>query len=440
MKKWTLTLAILGVIGLCALLRQLYIIYYAPNDAFSTPAPVADAVKTPKPTPSQSDLLAAEQGELLMQADTDFMQNRVNILLVGFDESPERDESGNDVYRDEKNNFRSDVLMLAAVNFGENALHLISIPRDTYTPIYGTRGRYKINAAFAKGGAAEGEGFLYAKKTVEMLMGVPIDYYAGVNMAGMKALVDAMGGVDYDVDVEIKLNGRVLKTGYQHLDGQQVLDYCRARKGISTDVGRNDRQQRMLVAIFTKLKEQDMLYSLPKLFSAVKDDLYTNLSAAQVAALAAFGLRLPVDGIRRSTLEGEYISNVYNASYYVLSNKKLVRLVKEEFGITITRDNKYDVATVKRDKEAAIAKAKLEEEKRKQEEAEKLQQQNGDGSIPTGTDGMESLREALRAPLERARQQLDYAIENGADEDEIRRRLHEFMVAWKRYEKMLSGN
>ncbi len=353
--QWRIFLGLVAAVALAAAGRAVYMVYRAPSSAFATPRPTQTAQTASRATPTPAPTLSPEEA-LYEQADTDFMAGRVNILLVGFDESPERDEEGNILYRGDKNGFRSDVLLLVAVNFAQNTAHLISIPRDTYSPIYATKGRWKINAAFAKGGGADKDGFLYAQKTVELLFGVPVDYYAGVNMAGLKKLVDAMGGVDYDVDVAIRLNGRTLETGFQHLTGQQVLDYCRARKGISTDVGRNDRQQRMLLSIFRQLQSEKRLTDIPALYLSVKDDLYTNLSLSQIAALAAFGLRLPVENIRRSTLEGEYVSNVYNASYYVLENKKLIALVKEEFGVEIKRDKKYDLATVKRDKAAAEAK------------------------------------------------------------------------------------
>ncbi len=409
-KTVVLLFCVLGAFALTYVLRTLYIVSYAPMRAFDrTGAPRATATAPsdfplPTPTPSPS----AEE-RLMEQADANFMEGRVNILLLGFDQSPERDEAGTGVSRNERNNYRSDVLLLLAVNFQKGTVHLISIPRDTYTPIYNTRGRWKINAVFAKGGAAEGEGFLYAQRTVEMLFGVPIDYYAGVNMEGLKKLVDAMGGVDYDVDVRITLNGRTLEEGMQHLDGQQVLDYCRARKGISTDVGRADRQQRMLLAIFRQLQSTHKLAALPSLYAAVSDDVYTNLSVPQIAALAVFALELDETSFLRTTLEGAYVNNVYNASYYVLENKKLIALVKQEFGITIKRDSKYDLNKVKRDKaaaEAARAAAALEE---------------AEAMLTVPADATGTQYQALLDNARAGRSMLLTAIESGASETEIRR-------------------
>ncbi len=309
-----------------------------------------------EPTPTPSPTLSPEEA-LEAAADADFMKNRVNILMLGWDESPERNDEDSEVYRDEDNNFRSDVIMLLTVDFENRVVDLISVPRDTYAPIYNVEGHFKINAAFAKGGSAKGDGFNYAMKTVSNLLGVPIEYYAGVNMQGMKAVVDAMGGVDYDVDLRIVLNGRVLEKGLQHLNGQQVLDYCRARKGYGTDVSRADRQQRMLFAIFNQLKSKNQIVNLPNVYLGVKGYVSTNLNFDQIAALSMFALDFDTANLHRHTLDGEYMSSTpYNgASFYVLRNNKLKELVKDIFGVSVEPDPRYDLSYVKADKAAADA-------------------------------------------------------------------------------------
>ncbi|MEG1548265.1 MAG: LCP family protein [Clostridia bacterium] len=350
--------------------RFLYTTFIDPMGAFdapSTPSPVVTAgpiVPTPAPTLSPEEQLKADEDQLKADADMDFMKNRVNILMLGWDQSPERDDAGNVMYRDEDNNFRSDVIMLMTLDFEKKTCDLISVPRDTLAPIYKSDGElysstahYKINAAFAKGGSTDGDGFGYARTTIGKLLQVPIDYYVGVDMTGLKAVVDAMGGVDYDVDVRIVLNGRVLEKGMQHLNGQQVLDYCRARKGISTDVGRNDRQQRILFAIFEQLKSRKQLANFPNIYLSLKDYINTNLDFKQISALCVFGLDLDMQNMRRHTLEGEYVNNTAysNASYYALKNDELAAMMKDIFGTTITTDNRYDVAYVLADKSAGIA-------------------------------------------------------------------------------------
>lgn len=393
----TIALIVAAAIVLGVALRYAYVMFIDPMSAFrgqgssaepaavSTPAtvelaaeptatatseptpeatPTATPEATPEPTPTEPPTPTPVPTPV-PTLDPDFMKNRVNILILGWDESAERNDETSDVYRDENNNFRSDVIMLLTVNFKTDRVDLISIPRDSYATIYrsdgeeySTTGRWKINAAFAKGGSVGGDGFGFAMTTVSKLFGgIPIDYYAGVNMEGLKAVVDAMGGVDYDVDVRITLNGRVLEKGYQHLDGQQVLDYCRARKGISTDIGRTDRQQRMLFTIFDQLKSRDQLKNFMSIYAGVKDYIYTNLNSEQIAAMVSFAMGIDTDDLHRKTLEGDYISHTaYNgASYYVLYNDKLVELVSKVFGVTIFPDAKHDYAYVMADKLAAEA-------------------------------------------------------------------------------------
>lgn len=358
-----LALAVLLVLG-----RTLFVVFTDPMQAFQTPQPnqatVAPAVPSVEPSIAPAVTVSAMPGVTVTPtatasptpaptpANLDYMNERVNILLVGYDSSPERTVEENDVYRDENNDFRSDVLMLLTVNFRDKRVDLISVPRDSYAPIYNhkgdlysKKGKWKINAAFAKGGSSGTRGYQFAMQTVSKLLGVPIDYYAGVDMDGLKGVVNAMGGVYYDVDLTIRLNGRTLRPGYQKLDGQDVLDYVRARKGISTDIGRNDRQQRILFAIFEQLKSKDQLKNFPKIYRSIKKYLDTNLNTEQVAAIAAFGMQLTMDDIHRHTLAGEYRSDTpySSANYYLIDNQKLQALIKSIYGIDIEVNPRYDL-------------------------------------------------------------------------------------------------
>lgn len=347
----------LGVFAVAFIGKTAYVALLNPKAAFTTPIPKAEAravTPAPQKTPKPVDNLALNEAPvatlepepdpgavLLSQADLEFLKDRVTILLIGADQSPERLD-----FREE---YRSDVLMLLTIDFSSKKVDMLSIPRDSYARIYNKKGRWKINACFAHGGGADKESFLYARETISMLLGgVPVPYHVGVTMDGIKRVVDAMGGVDYDVDVEIHLNGRTLAKGPQHLNGQQVLDYCRARKGISTDLGRIDRQQRMLFTIFDQLKSRNQLVNIPGIINSVKDDIYTNLNFEQIAALTVFASGIDLSNIDRHTLKGEYM-NVYNASFFVLNQDYKCKLVKDIFGVAIKPDKDYDVSKVRHD-------------------------------------------------------------------------------------------
>lgn len=271
--------------------------------------------------------------EIISQTQTD---NRVNILFIGADISEERLNTS-------RSDYRSDVLLVVSLDLNTKRADLISVPRDSYAPIYETEGKWKINAAFAHGGGFEGNGAQYAMKTISSLLcGIPVNYYVGIDMNSLEYIIDALGGVDYDVDVKIKLNGRTLNEGMQRLSGQQVLDYCRARKGISLDTGRNDRQQRMLLAVFNELKEKDQLLSIAKVYDSMKNRIYTNLSLKQIISLIMFCRQIDTQNISRYTLEGEY-RDIYGANFYLLDMQKKNELVKNIFGVDGAFDEQYDV-------------------------------------------------------------------------------------------------
>ncbi|HOR13320.1 MAG TPA: LCP family protein [Clostridia bacterium] len=371
-----LRFALIGIltVALVLFLRTLYVVAFNPMAAFNTPKASATVAPSVSPEPTQTPVLTPSASPTPTPSPTPeplppeeaFEANGVNILLVGFDRSPEREDPENEVYRDERNDYRSDVLMLLSVDFSQNKAHLISVPRDTYAPIFNDKGEqqkgsYKINAAFSRGGSGTEKGYKYAMETVGRLLGVNIEYYAGVDMSGLKGVVNVMGGVYYDVDVAITLNGRQLKKGYQKLNGQQVLDYCRARKGISLDTGRNDRQQRILIAIFEQLKSRDQLKNFTKVYRVMRPHIDTNLKTEQVAAIALFGMQLNKEDILRHTLSGEYNSKTpySRAVYYLLDNEALSDLSKRIFRITHAPNPRYDINYVLADIEAAAGRDDL---------------------------------------------------------------------------------
>lgn len=301
------------------------------SQSTGTPAPAVEIVQTPEPT-------VDPMLELENNSDPEFMKKRVNILVLGLDRSAERQDWGS---------FRTDTMILVSVNFDDAQVHMISIPRDSYIPIYGKEERNKANTAFAAGGGANKNGYEYAMGTVSQLFGdVPVNYYVGFDMQVVKDVVNAMGGVDYDVDVEVNMNGRTLSPGFQHLDGQAVLDYCRQRKG-SSDIARVKRQQNMLKAIFGQLKSTSQLANIPRIYSAVSQNIDTNLSLTQISSLALFATKLSgTESILAHTLEGGFL-NMNGISYWGVSQSKKAALVKEVFGKRIEINEEDDIDYIK---------------------------------------------------------------------------------------------
>jgi len=263
-----------------------------------------------------------------------FKSDRVNILLLGFDLSPERKEMGV---------FRTDTIMLASIDFKNMEAYLLSIPRDSYTEIPGFKGRYKINDAFYKGGGFEGKGFEKVMETVSNFIGgISVDYYIGVDMTVFKKVIDLIGGVEYYVDVPVVMNGRKLKTGLQVLNGQQVLDYARNRNTKLADIDRIDRQQRILLATFEQLKKKAQLKLIPEIFMAVKDDIWTNMNIKQVSSLALFGTNISMENIHRYTVPGGFLQ-LDGLYYWGIKQYEKRDMIKEIFGVTIKVNEEDDI-------------------------------------------------------------------------------------------------
>lgn len=284
--------------------------------------------ETTTPDPYQQLLDRADQS-IIQQLD-----NYINIMLIGVDYSPERDTWGG------KHAYHSDVMIVLTINKVENTIQLTSLPRDTYSQIPGVSGRYKLNASIDCGGGWPTAGGF--KKVCEaaswQLGGIPINYYYAVDMTAVKNLFDAIGGVDFYVNIDFTINGRSYKQGMQHLDGQGALDYLRVRKNLPSseagDLNRIDRQKELLVAMFDQLKSKNLLLELPDILAAFKGNLYTNITWDQTAALAAYAYKIGSDKISMHSMSGNY-DNIYNWNFCFTNQPKRVKLIKDIFGIDV---------------------------------------------------------------------------------------------------------
>lgn len=312
-----------------------------------TAAPEQDATATPEITPTPMPY-----EHLQSLADPDMLnQDIVNILLVGVDISEERlTWSG-------KKEWHSDVMIVLSVNFAENRADLISLPRDTYAAIPGVKGIYKMNAAINCGGGLYDEngefnpgGLEKVCETAEwMLGGIPVEYYYAVTMTSLKQLVDAFGGLDYDLDLTYRIQGRSYTKGLQHMDGQAVLDYCRVRKagnGLSADdVGdwnRVNRQKRILVAFFDQLKKNNLIVRIPDILDAFKGELYTNCTPAQTAALATFAYNLDRENIGMYSMSGT-TTTLFHWNFLFTDQANRVDVIKKVYGVDVPQYPQYSL-------------------------------------------------------------------------------------------------
>ncbi len=284
---------------------------------------------------------------LMDRSDFSILENTVNILLIGVDYAPERDT---DEWADKggKQAYHADVMIVLAINKETGSVNLISLPRDTYADIPDVDGIYKLNASLDCGGGWDTRFDPYPNcfdKVCEsaqwMLGGIPVKYYYAVDMTAVIGLVDLIGGVDYDCDIAFQQGGGTRKydIGMQHMDGQAVLDYMRVRKSEdifspprqTTDAHRVERQKKMLIEIFRKLKSSGKLYNIDSIINAFSGNLYTNVPLDQTAALAAYSVNVEPENINMMSMSGSSKS-IFNWNFVITDQKKRVDIIREVYG------------------------------------------------------------------------------------------------------------
>ncbi|BCC55908.1 MULTISPECIES: polyisoprenyl-teichoic acid--peptidoglycan teichoic acid transferase TagU [Bacillus cereus group] len=191
-------------------------------------------------------------------------QKPISILLMGTDQR-------------ESETSRSDSLMLFTLNPQKKSMKITSIPRDTYTEIIGKGKKDKINHAYAFGGID------MSVKTVENFLNVPVDHYIEVNMAGFKDIVDAVGGVDVNNDLEFTSRGSHFAKGNIHLNGETALKYTRMRyEDPRGDFGRQMRQRQVIQAVIKKGASVSSLASYGDVLKAIEKNVKTSLTQDQM--------------------------------------------------------------------------------------------------------------------------------------------------------------
>jgi len=226
------------------------------------------------------------------------LSQRVNVLVIGVDVTL-------DNRRQVVNVARSDTLMLLSFDPQRNRLSGLSIPRDTRATIPGV-GETKINASFAFGGPS------LTVKTVEQFLGVPVHYYVKLGPRSFAQIIDAVGGIEVDVEKDMKYTDNWaglfinLKKGRQVLNGEQATHYIRFRRDATGDIGRVGRQQKLLLALFGKLKSPGTVLSAPQLLRAFAENTQTNLSMTELITLGMFTSRLEGADLSFRTLPGTF--------------------------------------------------------------------------------------------------------------------------------------
>lgn len=174
---------------------------------------------------------------------------------------------------------RTDTMIVATINPKKESMTLTSIPRDTQVMINGQS--QKINAAYTIGGAST------AVKSVEKLLNVPVDFYALINMGGLKQIINAMGGVTVTPKMTFKYGHANVKKGEKiKLNGAAALDYSRMRyDDPNGDYGRQKRQRQVIMAMVSQANSLGSLANIQKITKQLSKNMRTDLTWDDMVAL-----------------------------------------------------------------------------------------------------------------------------------------------------------
>lgn len=228
-----------------------------------------------------------DNSNLGINSDIDNQYDDVkNIALFGIDST---EDSG-----------RSDSIMILTINNKDNKLKITSLMRDSYVSIDG-HGKDKLNHAYAFGGPE------LAVKTINKNFDLNISDFVTVNFSSLPKLIDAVGGVEIDVDgEELKFINNYIndlnfknktnyatinKTGLQHLNGTQAMAYCRIRYTSGGDYKRSDRHREVLENLIQKSTSISVL-KYPELLSELLPMLKTSLSSGEIMNYGVQGVKL----------------------------------------------------------------------------------------------------------------------------------------------------
>lgn len=272
----------------------------------------------------------------------EFSEHIVNIGLLGFDRGWNREERGEYL-------FRPDMLAVLSINFDTDQIAVVRIPRDSYVPIHGTGGFHdKINHSYyygyiRKSDDHHAEGIQNTLKTVSnVLGGIPIHYYISVDMYSIIELVDAFGGIYYEVEKTIydkhwNVGEVLVPEGPQIMDGKTYLRYLQYREDATNqDYGRIDRQMNLLKETFIYLKEKGKITDIPATYRIYKDYVETDLSYTQIAALAYYARDFKADDehLKFYTIQGDgqMMDGIW---YQVIFQRDRLNIIKEVFGLDV---------------------------------------------------------------------------------------------------------
>ncbi|MBE9217140.1 LCP family protein [Plectonema cf. radiosum LEGE 06105] len=266
------------------------------------------------------------------------LKKPMNILVLGVEPVPGTVEGSPESFAG-----NSDTMLLVRVNPEDKTIRVLSIPKGTMISIP-ERGLNKVSQANASDGPV-----LAARVVSRSLSNAPIHRYIRISTAGMKQLVDQLGGVEVFVDKPMQYEDSAqnlsinLVSGWQTLDGEKAEQYVRFREKNSGDLERVQRQQTMLLALRERLWSPKVLPRLPQLTRLTRKYFDTNLKLEEMMALVNFTLKVEQNDFQMTLLPGIFSRLSADPDSYWLDLNGQADLLANYAGVnlaSLTQSNK----------------------------------------------------------------------------------------------------
>lgn len=232
----------------------------------------------------------------------------------------------------------TDTIMVGRLDTNEHTMDFVSIPRDTLVNIGWSI--KKINAVYSGTINSGGVGIEGLKKHIKNICGFEIDCYAVIDINAFVEIVDEIGGIEFNVPVNMDYDDPAqdfhvhLEAGLQTLDGEQALGVVRFRQNnngsgyANADLGRIETQQAFLKTVAKQLLTLGNIPNLPRIIEIITKNLDTDLSAANVSFIMRQFLLCDSEDINFHTAPTTG-ATIYGISYVSLDIESWLEMVNE---------------------------------------------------------------------------------------------------------------
>ncbi len=299
----------------------------------------------------------------------------------------------------------ADTIMLCSYDPKTQKASILSIPRDTYVGKNKAKASasYKINAMYRNGENVPG-----MIKSIEDITGIDIDNYIIVDTDALVELVDTIGGVEFDVPIDMKYDDVTqdlhidLKAGYQKLNGKQAEWLVRFRhnnNGTSyplsygdNDIGRMRTQREFIKATLEQTLKPENIFNINKIAQIAFKNITTNVNFDTIKDYIPYAVNFKIENLKTGTLPGE--SELTNGVWiYTINKKQAEEMIEDLFADEPQEIEEENTNTITSNTIKENMETKQDEDIKDKEKTINIELLNGTGSSKTLTAVEKKLKE-----------------------------------------------